>query len=198
MTRHNLEVHLKWLLDQGPSLYPSLSPSARVPDDISASQRLAGNPPIPTPDAPVGQVAAGALDDTQSVQDTFLDDDLEAGAGTETDINMARLLFAPESSRKPRLLSHSKDQVPKTPNGRSSLESPTSNRMILPQTSAKGNISSRTLCAGGELTIVDFKKAVKARVLQSVLPLPQWLRHYKRNLHSTTLTPLSSILIPLI
>ncbi|PLB55643.1 ATP-dependent DNA helicase [Aspergillus steynii IBT 23096] len=146
MTRHNLEVHLKWLLDQGPSLYPSLSPSARVPNDLSASQRLAGNPSVPTPNVSVAQIAAGASDDTQSVQDTFVDDDLEAGAGTEPDINMARLLFAPDSSKKPRLLSHSKDPIsglPKTPNGRSSLDTPKSSRKVLPQTSAKGSQSAR-------------------------------------------------------
>ena len=138
MTRHNLEVHLKWLLDQGPSSYASLSPSPRVSSDLSASQ---GSPSIPTPIAPVGQVVTSAIDDTESLQDTFVDDDLEAGAGTDSDINMARLLFAPQSTRKPRLLSHSKDPnpgLPKTPNGRSSLDTSQSSRKVLPQTSAKG------------------------------------------------------------
>ncbi|KAI9042492.1 RecQ family helicase MusN [Aspergillus affinis] len=151
MTRHNLEVHLKWLLDQGPSSYTSLSPSPRVSSDLSASQRPTGDPSIPAPIAPVGHIATSAVNDTESLQDTFVDDDLEAGAGTDSDINMARLLLAPQSSRKPRLLSHPKDPipgVPKTPNGRSSLDTPQSSRKVLPQTSAKGSQSARpSICA---------------------------------------------------
>lgn len=164
MTRHNLEVHLKWLLKQGPSLYPSLSPSPRVSSDVSAAQRPAGNPSIPTPNAPAGQIASSAIDDTESAQDTFVDDDLEVGAGTESDINMARLLFAPSSSRKPRLLSQSKDPIPglpKTPNARSSLDTPKPSRTGLPQTSAKGISPSIHFSEWRKLTTVGLKRQPK-------------------------------------
>ncbi|KAJ5826088.1 hypothetical protein N7474_003226 [Penicillium riverlandense] len=94
MTKNNLAVHLKWLLNRGPSLYPSLAPDThpRVEDRVSQQ---------PTPPADeLGLLDDDLLDDVDDVT---------------TDETMARLLFAPESASKPRMLSRPDSLPQKTP-----------------------------------------------------------------------------------
>ncbi|CAG8191338.1 unnamed protein product [Penicillium salamii] len=87
MTKNNLAVHLKWLKTQGKPSYPQLGQSS--------ARRDSHGPQHPTP--PIDQIAT--LDD--------IPEDVE----NETDEEMARLLFAPQSASKPRMLSRP-DVVP--------------------------------------------------------------------------------------
>ncbi|CAG8920021.1 unnamed protein product [Penicillium salamii] len=87
MTKNNLAVHLKWLKTQGRPSYPQLGQSS--------ARRDSHGPQHPTP--PIDQIAT--LDD--------IPEDVE----NETDEEMARLLFAPQSASKPRMLSRP-DVVP--------------------------------------------------------------------------------------
>ncbi|GMG01040.1 unnamed protein product [Aspergillus oryzae] len=119
MTRHNLEVHLKWLLQQGPSLYPSLSPSARENRnsirEIHTQNRL-----IPALHATGNQVPEIAIGDSQPLQKKPVDN-VEKDFEVESDEDMARLLMAPQSASKPRLFSRPTDAVNRSPskvNGR--------------------------------------------------------------------------------
>ncbi|KAJ5168744.1 Bloom syndrome protein [Penicillium canariense] len=93
MTKNNLAVHLKWLLKQGPSLYPTLSA------DIFPIERGSRVSQQPTPPS----------DETE-----LLDDILER-ADDVTDENMARLMLAPSSESKPRLLSRGNTRPPSSP-----------------------------------------------------------------------------------
>jgi bloom syndrome protein len=88
MTKNNLAVHLKWLKTQGKPSYPQLAQINPPEHDNHVPQQL-------TP--PTDEFAA-------------LDDILE-DAENETDEAMARLLFAPESASKPRMLSRP-DTIP--------------------------------------------------------------------------------------
>ncbi|KAB8235234.1 RecQ family helicase MusN [Aspergillus alliaceus] len=131
MTRHNLEVHLKWLLAQGPSLYPSLSPSARQ-NRSSIKESLSQNPPIPTLRAPGSQVLEIAGDSQHTHENSVGN----VGDNTEvkSDADMARLLFAPQSANKPRLFSCSTDAVPRSPRESEDCthdQSPTRQRRVL-------------------------------------------------------------------
>ncbi|KAJ6135122.1 Bloom syndrome protein [Penicillium capsulatum] len=83
MTKNNLAVHLKWLLNQGPSLYPSLS--AETPP-IEGNNRVSQQPPPPS--------------DENELLDAILED-----VDDDHDEPMARLVAPPQSSRKPRLVS---------------------------------------------------------------------------------------------
>jgi hypothetical protein len=82
MTKNNLAVHLKWLKTQGKPLYPQLVQTSPHGPNNNVPQQL-------TP--PTDEFAA-------------LDDILE-DVENETDEAMARLLFAPQSASKPRMLS---------------------------------------------------------------------------------------------
>lgn len=83
MTKNNLAVHLEWLLNQGPSLYPSLS--AETPP-IESNNRASQQPPPPS--------------DETELLDAILED-----VDDEHDESMARLVAPSQSSRKPRLVS---------------------------------------------------------------------------------------------
>ncbi|KAF7712846.1 DNA helicase [Penicillium ucsense] len=92
MTKNNLAVHLKWLLQQGPSLYPTLSTD------------------IPTETANrVPHQRAPPPDDIQLLDQLVEDlDDLE-------DENMARLMLAPSSGSKSKMLSRGDTWLPSSP-----------------------------------------------------------------------------------
>jgi bloom syndrome protein len=110
MTKNNLAVHLKWLKTQGKPSYPQLA-------QIS--------PPEPQrPTSPADEFAA-------------LDDILE-DAENETDEAMARLLLAPQSASKPRMLSRPDTGPASTPS--------TSNKRAEPKRSSviRGRWSTRT------------------------------------------------------
>jgi len=94
MTKNNLAAHLKWLLNRGPSLHPSLALDVCPHVEDRVSQQ-------PTPPA----------DEPDFLDDDFLDD-VDDVATSET---MARLHFAPESASKPRMLSRPDTLLEKTP-----------------------------------------------------------------------------------
>ncbi|OOO10589.1 ATP-dependent DNA helicase RecQ [Aspergillus oryzae] len=138
MTRHNLEVHLKWLLQQGPSLYPSLSPSARE-NRNSIRENHTQNRLIPALHATGNQVPEIAIGDSQPLQKKPVDN-VEKDFEVESDEDMARLLMAPQSASKPRLFSRPTDAVNRSPskvNGRTHAESPTRRREALKSPTVK-------------------------------------------------------------
>ncbi|KAL4895097.1 hypothetical protein BDV59DRAFT_159798 [Aspergillus ambiguus] len=97
MTRNNLQAHLKWLLKQGPSLYHSSSPSAHEDYIRKPSVASALAPEIPVTDV--------TIKDSQQHLDANIDvETVEDGADFTSGPSMAKLRFAPESARKPRLL----------------------------------------------------------------------------------------------
>ncbi|KAE8153410.1 hypothetical protein BDV25DRAFT_149414 [Aspergillus avenaceus] len=114
MTRHNLEVHLKWLLDQGPSLYPSLSPSA-LENHRPIQQLQTHDQSI---HAPASQSLEIPIGDSRPLDKAHVESSVkyaEDGLDDKLDSDMARLLFAPQSASKPRLLSRSSQPVPRSP-----------------------------------------------------------------------------------
>jgi bloom syndrome protein len=106
MTKNNLAVHLKWLLKQGPSLYPTLS---------------ADNPPIDS-GSRVSQQPTPSSDETE-----FLDQLLEDAEDLKDD-NMARLMLAPSSESKPRMLSRGDTRPPSSP---TTVKKPSSSRSVV-------------------------------------------------------------------
>lgn len=104
MTKNNLSVHLKWLLKQGPSLYPSLTTeSPPVERDIRVSQQ-------PTPPS-----------DKKDTLEPIQEDGDDAA-----DENMARLMLAPLPASKPRMLSRPDPLSESTPPTAKKLSSPRS------------------------------------------------------------------------
>ncbi|KAL5358700.1 hypothetical protein BJX96DRAFT_163931 [Aspergillus floccosus] len=112
MTRNNLEAHLKWLLKQGPSLYPSLSAPAHEEHPRIRSVASAHAPEVP--------VAETTINDSQQHAEESVDAEV-LGDGTEltSDANMARLRLAPQSARKSRLLCTSSPRRAQTTSFRS-------------------------------------------------------------------------------
>ncbi|OAT09794.1 RecQ family helicase MusN [Blastomyces gilchristii SLH14081] len=123
MTKHNLQDHLSWLLNRGPLIPPS----------IPRAQAAAGN-------SVAGQGAAdfgNPLDGVHAANDTVISvlepighdlgsqnakvEKAETGFGI-SDVDMARLQFAPLSSTKPRMLSSIKQKFPASPDTPSVLE----------------------------------------------------------------------------
>ncbi|KKK27278.1 hypothetical protein ARAM_001944 [Aspergillus rambellii] len=111
MTKNNLKAHLKWLLDQGPSLYPVLTPSAW---ESHVDQSPSLNDPIPTYSPTASQIGGVSIKDSQPATATNIKN-LNDGIGVVSDTDMARLLFAPQSAIKPRMLSRAKDSSPNNP-----------------------------------------------------------------------------------
>lgn len=106
MTKNNLAVHLKWLLKQGPSLYPALS---------------ADTPPI-DPGSRVSQQPTPPSDETELLDQLLEDiDDLKYD-------NMARLMIAPSSGSKPRMLSRGDTRPPSSP---TTVKRPSSSRSVI-------------------------------------------------------------------
>lgn len=116
MTKNNLAAHLKWLLQQGPALYPSLSPSAHEYHNNTADRN---QPTAPVP--PAGALAHQpeditiAIDDLQPEAKPAETGHVDGKAEVDSDEEMARLLLTPASARKPRMLSLSKDAGAPTP-----------------------------------------------------------------------------------
>ena len=92
MTKNNLASHLKWLLKQGPSLYPSLTTEAPV---VEQSTRVSQQPTPPEE----FEIPDGILEDADDV----------------TDDTMARLMLCPSSESKPRMLSQADKKYQSTP-----------------------------------------------------------------------------------
>jgi bloom syndrome protein len=93
MTKNNLASHLKWLLNQGPSLYPSLTTETPL---IERDNRVSQQPTPPS--------------DESDIPDEIFED-----CNDVTDENMARLMLAPQSASKPRMLSHPDTKLGSTP-----------------------------------------------------------------------------------
>jgi len=83
MTKNNLASHLKWLLNQGPSLYPSLTTGTPL---IERGNRVSQQPTPPS--------------DESDIPDEVFED-----CNDVIDENMARLMVAPQSASKTRMLS---------------------------------------------------------------------------------------------
>lgn len=92
MTKNNLASHLKWLLKQGPSLYPSLTAEPSV---VEQSTRFSQQPTPP---------------DEFEIPDEILEDPDDV-----TDETMARLMLCPSSESKPRMLTHADKKPDATP-----------------------------------------------------------------------------------
>lgn len=125
MTKHNLGDHLAWLLNRGPSLYPSLGLLENTSNGNPTPDR---RPLVQSPSAP--EISTAAIPSSNSAapvtrpnavptEDPSLDqsDIIKRDGSTVTsDINMARLQFAPQSTSKPRMLSRvNGTPTPKTP-----------------------------------------------------------------------------------
>ncbi|KAE8367821.1 hypothetical protein BDV27DRAFT_154575 [Aspergillus caelatus] len=159
MTRHNLEVHLKWLLQQGPSLYPSLSLSVRDSRN-SIRENHTQNRPIPALHATGNQVPEIAIGDSQPLQNSSVDN-ADKGFEVESDEDMARLLLAPQSANKPRIFSRPTDAVngsPSKPNGRTHAQSPTRQREARKSPAIKGTQGD---------TLSSFDSIIKTTVTPS-------------------------------
>lgn len=146
MTRNNLEVHLEWLLNQGPSLYPSLKPSARDNEnDRTARSGILGQ----SASARTSVVTSFSVGIPQStveagIEDIVGDNGTEVKSPFESDEDMARLLLAPPSASKPRMLScqnnNASSRTPKTPNRRSVERSPAKPRSSQHRSIVKGTV----------------------------------------------------------
>jgi len=154
MTKSNLATHLRWLVKQGPSLYPSLTPSAHETWDDTCTRNPAPAEPISTLDQTGTGSGFGRDSDLERIPGTIVED--TGSNDADADTNMARLQFAPQSANKPRLLSSSKKPFERTP--RKSLEyipekSPTEHRSMQPQKGATklGQVSGMGL---GKLTAI--------------------------------------------
>lgn len=137
MTKNNLAIHLRWLLQQGPSLYPSIDPPSQcpVPADGEGGKIVAGPNDQIAVDLSEGEATATAVDDCQTVAVPLIQelpgDDEESNSTKD----MARLAFAPQSasSSKRRMLSQPGSvpvKAPVTPRSRAVAESPLRHRAI--------------------------------------------------------------------
>ncbi|GFF39559.1 ATP-dependent DNA helicase hus2/rqh1 [Aspergillus udagawae] len=106
MTKNNLDVHLQWLLDQGPTLYPSLTSFAQEIQN-SASRQPTTRPQPADSNESIDRSGSIHVGDSQVFREIRTNEEKDAGGdATEVDDpNMARLLLAPQSASKSRLLS---------------------------------------------------------------------------------------------
>jgi bloom syndrome protein len=114
MTRTNLGQHLAWLLNRGPSLFPSLDLSTRSDEGATTVVTTTTNHPV---SALVNQstVNSDQQNSGTNVSEVIVDND---GDIVIADADMARLEFAPSSAAKPRMLScvnNTPSGTPKTP-----------------------------------------------------------------------------------
>ncbi|RAH85936.1 ATP-dependent DNA helicase [Aspergillus japonicus CBS 114.51] len=118
MTKNNLTAHLKWLLQQGPALYPSLVSSEHEYQNNTTSARsalpLSPLTTLPTSTAQIdGPFAIDDSQPTRGIEDqTNFNNDGDIDSESE---EMARLVLTPGSGRKPRMLCLSKDSPSQTP-----------------------------------------------------------------------------------
>jgi bloom syndrome protein len=101
MTKNNLAVHLKWLLKQAPPKCPAL---------VSLPERNASQSIAPADESTTLHNIPEHVDD-------------------DADEEMARLLFAPQSASKPRMLSRP---------GPTSANTPSTKQRSSPKPSARG------------------------------------------------------------
>lgn len=138
MTKNNLKVHLKWLLDQGPSLYPSLNSSTR--NGILFDQSVRADRPVvtsPSVHIPQSTVEVG-IEDTAN-------NDPEVKSDVESDLDMGRLSFAPQSASRPRMLlfqnNDASPRISKTPSRLSDEKFPVKPRSSQPKSVIKGIVT---------------------------------------------------------
>lgn len=131
MTKNNLAVHLKWLLKQGSSLYPSLTPSEAAYETVDVPRDSASDPSSPPSNAPGTDIGGQQENTTTGFGDS-------AGNGAQVrddgDADMARLALAPHSASKPRMLSlinNASSRTPKTPRKQGMDESPSGDQETL-------------------------------------------------------------------
>lgn len=138
MTKNNLAVHLKWLLKQGPSLYPSLTSAGdnqivHVDSDIASDRRDRQWDVCGTDFAGPQGITATTIRNPEA-NDTVVSDDED----------MARLALAPHSASKPRMLSlaNNASRAPKASDGRGVGESSTRDRGTQRNNGVKGMVAS--------------------------------------------------------
>lgn len=125
MTKHNLQDHLSWLLKRGPSIPPPLIPQAQTTAGQTVTGQRASSFANPFDEAyTVNDAAISVLEPIGhdlGPQDAKVE---EADNGFEliSDVDMARLQFAPLSSTKPRMLSSIKQKLPASPDTPSVLK----------------------------------------------------------------------------
>ena len=154
MTRNNLQSHLKWLLGQGPSLYPSLTPAAGDNRDPTSDRSRTDTRPPPAINATNDDIGDIATRDSQLV----LDDNAAESGDLIPDDDMARLMFAPQSASKPRMLSRAKSSVsspPSVSNGAGAVETPRVQKETLPKSNLIGMPEGLMVCLWGVLTDLD-------------------------------------------
>lgn len=138
MTKNNLSSHLKWLLKQGPSLYPSLTPSARDLENDSIARNRAVDELATTVDITEPDLVYDSVKDSQIIA-TDLADESATNDEVTDNAKMARLLFDPQSAKQPRMLSSSRDaKTPKSSFSRKLEESSTQPRGTQQRNGFKG------------------------------------------------------------
>lgn len=149
MTKNNLDVHLQWLLDQGPSLYPSLTSFAQEIQN-SASRQPTTRPQPADSNASIDRLGSIDVGDSQVVREVIISEEKDDGGNvTEADdTNMARLLLAPQSASKSRLLSRPEERP--TSNGSAAKVRPLAQSF----TEQRGTADQRGLAQG---RIVNFR-----------------------------------------
>ncbi|KAL3471879.1 hypothetical protein BJX99DRAFT_14446 [Aspergillus californicus] len=106
MTRTNLEFHLEWLLDQGPSLYPVLSPPAWE-SHVNTNSSFANSGPVL--DLVASQTEELSIKDSQPNFEPLVTNNANDGYEVDPDTDMARLMLIPPSASKPRMLSQAQE-----------------------------------------------------------------------------------------
>lgn len=138
MTKNNLAVHLKWLLKQGPSLYPSLTSAGdnqivHVDSDIASDRNHRQWDVSGTDFAGPHATTATTIRNPEANDAVVSDDD-----------DMARLALAPHSASKPRMLSlaNNASRTPKASDGWRVGESPTRDRGTQRNNGVEGMVAS--------------------------------------------------------
>lgn len=104
MTRSNLKSHLKWLLDQGPSLYPVLTPPAWE-SHATANPSDSHSAPAPTLNLIESQTEDLSIKDSQPASRLGVNGNADDVIEDDSEEEMARLFLNPPSASKPRMLS---------------------------------------------------------------------------------------------
>jgi hypothetical protein len=140
MTRNNLKQHLAWLLQRGPSLYPTLQLSTQT-EDRSAVAGIQFKQSQPVPEPSITATTDQQVAQLDNPAEIGVEDTVEDGNQLRTDADMARLQFAPQSASKPRLLScgdHLSSSSPRTPTVRLNGESRSGTLRVEDRFSVKG------------------------------------------------------------
>ncbi|OJD15451.1 hypothetical protein AJ78_04292 [Emergomyces pasteurianus Ep9510] len=118
MTKHNLQDHLSWLLNRGPSIPAPLLPQAQTTAEQSVTGQRVSNSANPFDERYTASDAAiSSLEPVRydiGAQDAKVEGQ-ETGFELISDVEMARLQFVPLSSTKPRMLSSIKQKLPASP-----------------------------------------------------------------------------------